>query len=45
MSTGGLQKSLFSESIGFIGTCVSLKKSLGHMWQLKHTCPKDFSKR
>ena len=33
MSTGGLRKSFYSESLGFIGTCVSQKKSLGHMCQ------------
>ncbi len=30
---GGLRKSPFSESLGFIGTCVSQKKSLAHMWE------------
>ena len=28
---GGFEKALYSESLGFIGTCVSLKKSWGHM--------------
>ncbi|MDO5472975.1 MAG: hypothetical protein Q4F35_06545, partial [Akkermansia sp.] len=34
LTTGGLRKSLYSESLGFISTCVSQKKSLGHMWVL-----------